>query len=124
MEQLTEREFKIFEEAVWKRFESLENRVSNLGSSLRHEFALFRQEVDKRFADMLQQFESFRADVNSRLNTMEARFGRMEERLDRMEERLDRMNERLLSMMKWMVASILGMGTLIAALITVFNFLK
>ena len=45
------------------------------------------------------------------------------ERFDRMNERFDRMNERLQSSLKWTVGVVMGMGSLLAILMSIYKFM-
>ncbi len=47
----------------------------------------------------------------------------MNERFDRMNERFDRMNERLQSSLKWTVGVVMGMGSLLAILMSIYKFM-
>ena len=45
------------------------------------------------------------------------------ERFDRMNERFDRMNERLQISLKWTVGVVMGMGSLLAILMSIYKFM-
>jgi len=47
----------------------------------------------------------------------------MNERFDKMNERFDRMNERLQSTLKWTVGVVMGMGSLLAILMSIYKFM-
>jgi len=47
----------------------------------------------------------------------------MNERFDRMNERFDRMNERLQISLKWTVGVVMGMGSLLAILMSIYKFM-
>ena len=47
----------------------------------------------------------------------------MNERFDRINERFDKMNERLQSSLKWTVGVVMGMGSLLAILMSIYKFM-
>ena len=64
-----------------------------------------------------------RAELNQLRSEVNERFDRMNERFDRMNERFDRMNERLQSSLKWTVGVVMGMGSLLAILMSIYKFM-
>ena len=90
----------------------------------RQDIGQLRQEINDRFDRMNNEFNDRLDRMN---NEMNERFDRMNnemnERFDRINDRLDRMNERLQSTIKWMVGVTLGMGSLLAVLMSIYKFM-
>ena len=87
--------------------------------------------IEHDVADLKEEVRLLRDEMNDRFDRMNEsindRFDRMNEsindRFDRMNERFDRMNERLQSALKWMVGVTLGMGSLLAILMSIYRFM-
>ena len=101
---------------ILSRLDVIEHDVADLKEEVR----LLRDEMNDRFDRMNESINDRFDRMNERIND---RFDRMNERFDRMNERFDRMNERLQSALKWMVGVTLGMGSLLAILMSIYKFM-
>jgi len=101
---------------VLSRLDVIEHDVADLKEEVR----LLRDEMNDRFDRMNESINDRFDRMNESIND---RFDRMNERFDRMNERFDRMNERLQSALKWMVGVTLGMGSLLAILMSIYRFM-
>jgi len=101
---------------VLSRLDVIEHDVADLKEEVR----LLRDEMNDRFDRMNESINDRFDRMNESIND---RFDRMNERFDRMNERFDRMNERLQSALKWMVGVTLGMGSLLAILMSIYKFM-
>ncbi len=70
-----------------------------------------------------EEQERQRAELNQLRSEMNERFDRINERFDRINERFDKMNERLQSSLKWTVGVVMGMGSLLAILMSIYKFM-
>jgi len=70
-----------------------------------------------------QELNQLRSEMNERFDKMNERFDKMNERFDNINERFDRMNERLQSTLKWTVGVFMGMGSLLAILMSIYKFM-
>ena len=108
---------------VLSRLDVIEHDVADLKEEVR----LLRDEMNDRFDRMNESINDRFDRMNERFDRMNEsindRFDRMNERFDRMNERFDRMNERLQSALKWMVGVTLGMGSLLAILMSIYRFM-
>jgi tryptophanyl-tRNA synthetase len=100
----------------------LRSHVNGLQREMREGFAGLRQEMDERFEKMDERFEK----MDERFEKMDERFEKMDERFEKMDERFEKMDERFEKMEHRisMIFSFLGVGfTILAALITLFQFM-
>ena len=104
--------------------------------------ALFPKSVEEKLGekpseDLIEWLDAFIKDravsrdeyreVLSRLDVIEHDVADLKEEVrllrDEMNDRFDRMNERLQSALKWMVGVTLGMGSLLAILMSIYRFM-
>jgi len=76
--------------------------------------------IEHDVADLKEEVRLLRDEMNDRFDRMNESIN---DRFDRMNERFDRMNERLQSALKWMVGVTLGMGSLLAILMSIYKFM-
>ena len=85
---------------------------------------LSRLDVIENTLDHIRDEQSRqRQELNQLRSEMNERFDKMNERFDKMNERFDRMNERLQSTLKWTVGVFMGMGSLLAILMSIYKFM-
>ena len=101
---------------VLSRLDVIEHDVADLKEEVR----LLRDEMNDRFDRMNESINDRFDRMNESIND---RCDRMNERFDSINDRFDRMNERLQSALKWMVGVTLGMGSLLAILMSIYKFM-
>ncbi|RLB12160.1 MAG: hypothetical protein DRG39_02660, partial [Deltaproteobacteria bacterium] len=96
-------------------FREVLSRLDAIENSLDH----VKEEQGRQRAELNQ----LRSEMTERFDRINERFDKMTERFDRMNERFDRMNERLQSSLKWTVGVVMGMGSLLAILMSIYKFM-
>ena len=112
---------------VLSRLDVIEHDVADLKEEVR----LLRDEMNDRFDRMNEsindRFDRMNESINDRFDRMNEsindRFESINDRFDSINDRFDRMNERLQSALKWMVGVTLGMGSLLAILMSIYRFM-
>ena len=93
---------------VLRRLDAIENSL-----------AYVKEEQARQRAELNQ----LRSEMNERFDRMNERLDKINERFDRINERFDKMNERLQSSLKWTVGVVMGMGSLLAILMSIYKFM-
>ena len=101
---------------VLSRLDVIEHDVADLKEEVR----LLRDEMNDRFDRMNESINDRFDRMNESIND---RFESINDRFDSINDRFDRMNERLQSALKWMVGVTLGMGSLLAILMSIYRFM-
>ena len=105
--------FDRFNEQMNERFDRINDRFDRMNNE-------FNDRLDRMNNEMNERFDRMNNEMNERFDRMN---NEMNERFDRINDRLDRMNERLQSAIKWMVGVTLGMGSLLAVLMSIYKFM-
>ncbi len=96
-------------------FREVLSRLDAIENSLNY----VKEEQERQRAELNQ----LRSEMNERFDRINERFDRINERFDRINERFDKMNERLQSSLKWTVGVVMGMGSLLAILMSIYKFM-
>ncbi len=97
----------------------LRNHVNGIRTEMHEGFAGLRQEMGDRFEKVDEQFVQMRRETNERFEKIDGRFEKIDERFEKIDERFEKMEQRISMMLTF-----LGVGfTILAALITLFQFM-
>ncbi len=100
---------------VLSRLDAIENSLNYVKEEQERQ----RAELNQLRSEMNERFDR----INERFDRINERFDRINERFDRINERFDKMNERLQSSLKWTVGVVMGMGSLLAILMSIYKFM-
>ena len=105
--------FDRFNEQMNERFDRINDRFDRMNNEMNERFDRMNNEFNERFDRINDRFDKMNNEMNDRFDRMN----------NEMNERFDRMNERLQSAIKWMVGVTLGMGSLLAVLMSIYKFM-
>ncbi|MFN3761913.1 MAG: hypothetical protein ACK4WK_01770 [Anaerolineae bacterium] len=75
-------------------------------------------------AGLKADVQELRREMNERFDRMNERFDRMNERFDQMHERLDRMYAQMVVQTRWLIGALTLIGTVVATLLAIGQFLR
>ena len=97
-----------------ERFDRMNERFDQLRKEMDERFDQLRREVDERF-------DQLRREVDERFDQL--RRG-VDERFDRMNERMDRMYHQMVVQTRWLIGSLVVIGTVISVLLAIAQFAR
>ncbi len=110
------------------RLDRVDARLDALHHKMDAPFDTLRGEMDARFDTVHAGFNALRGEMDARFDTVHARFDALQSnfdaRLDAVNARLDGTHEVIRSQTRWLIGTLIAIGGLISALITVFEFIR
>ena len=113
---------------ILSRLDILEHDMADLKTDVQE----LRREMNERFDRMNERFDQLRREMDERFDRMrmemDERFERMSERFDRMrketDERMDRMYHQMVVQTRWLIGSLVVIGTVISVLLAIAQFAR
>ena len=109
---------------ILSRLDIIEHDMADLKSDvqeLRREISELRKEMNERFDRMNERFDQLRREMDERFERMSERFDRMRKETD---ERMDRMYHQMVVQTRWLIGSLVVIGTVISVLLAIAQFAR
>ena len=113
---------------ILSRLDILEHDMADLKADVQE----LRREMNERFDRMSERFDQLRKEMDERFDQLrrevDERFDQLrrgvDERFDRMNERMDRMYHQMVVQTRWLIGSLVVIGTVISVLLAIAQFAR
>ncbi|MCX7084093.1 MAG: hypothetical protein NTY69_00990 [Methylococcales bacterium] len=93
------------------------NHFAHLDIDLRNEMKLLREDMDKRFEQVVIRFEQVKHQFEKRFEQVDKRFEQVDKRFDQVDKRFEQIVSRIDHFMIWSFATTLTVGGIVIATI-------
>ena len=102
---------------ILSRLDILEHDMADLKSDVRE----LRREISELRKEVNERFDRLRMEMDERFDRLRME---MDERFDRMNERVDRMYHQMVVQTRWLIGSLVVIGTVISVLLAIAQFAR
>ena len=102
---------------ILSRLDILEHDMADLKADVQE----LRREMNERFDRMSERFDQLRKEMDERFDQLRKE---VDERFDRMNERMDRMYHQMVVQTRWLIGSLVVIGTVISVLLAIAQFAR